>query len=111
MARPLKIVIADDDPGVLDTYKRMLRGLGHTVIGAASSGAELVEQAQSQKPELVISDIKMGDFDGIEAARQICQNEAVPIIFVSGYSDSELIERAQADYVLGYLVKPVKKAQ
>jgi two-component system, response regulator PdtaR len=110
MARSLRIVIADDEPAILEIYSKMLRSLGHTVSATASSGTELVEQSRLHSPDLVITDIKMGEFDGIEAARQICRNEAVPILFVSGYCDTELIERAQTDYVLGYLVKPVRKA-
>ena len=46
-------------------------------------------------PDLVISDIKMGDMDGIEAVRQICKEHPVPVILVSGYYDPELIERAR----------------
>jgi two-component system, response regulator PdtaR len=110
MARSLRILVADDEPTTLEFYKRMLRSLGHLLVGAAQSGAELVELSQATRPDLVISDIKMGDLDGIDAARQICSQEAVPIIFVSGYFDTELIERAQADYVLGCLGKPVRKA-
>jgi two-component system, response regulator PdtaR len=110
MARSLRIVIADDEPAILEIYRKMLRGLGHTLVATASSGEELVEQSRVHGPDLVVTDIKMGEFDGIEAAREICRHEAIPIIFVSGYCDAELIERAQADYVLGYLVKPVRKA-
>ncbi len=110
MPRSLRILVADDEPTILDGYRRMLHVLGHTVEATAESGRELVEQCRRHRPDIVISDIKMGDFDGIEAARQICQHEAVPIIFVSGYVDADLIERAGAEYVLGYLVKPVRKA-
>jgi two-component system, response regulator PdtaR len=110
MARSLRLVIADDDRAILDAYCKMLRSLGHTVAATARSGQELVEQCRTHLPELVMTDIKMGDSDGIEAARQICDHEAVPIIFVSGYVDEDLIQRAQAEYVLGYLVKPVRKA-
>jgi len=110
MSRSLRIIIADDDAAILEGYAKTIRALGHSVVGTASSGQELVEQCHTHNPELVITDIKMGDPDGIEAARQICRNEAVPIIFVSGYHDPELIERAQTDYVLGYLIKPVRKA-
>ena len=58
----------------------------------------------------MISDIKMQDMDGIDAAKEICRSEAVPIILVSSYHDKELIDRASADYILGYLIKPVRKA-
>ncbi len=48
----------------------------------------------------------MPDLDGIEAAVQICRCRPVPIVVVSAYHDPTLIERATADHILGYLVKP-----
>ena len=110
MTRPLRILVADDDPSFHEIYKSILPTLGHQVVGAAASGRELVEQCHALGPELVISDIKMQDMDGIDAAKEICRSEAMPIILVSSYHDKELIERAQADYILGYLIKPVRKA-
>jgi response regulator NasT len=110
MSRSLRIVVADDDPAFHAIYRKLLTALGHEVIGVASTGRELIECCLAQRPELVITDIKMDDLDGIDAARELCASEALPIIFVSGYFDAELIERAQADYVLGYLVKPIKQA-
>ena len=88
----------------------MLPALGHELVALASSGRELVEQCAACRPDLVISDIKMDDMDGIDAAREFCQHEPMPIVLVSSYYDSDLLERAQADYVLGYLIKPVRKA-
>jgi response regulator NasT len=110
MSRSLRIVLADDDAAVRIAYARLLTALGHDVVSTAAGGRELVEQCGRHKPQLVVTDIKMADIDGIEAARLICQTEAVPILLVSGYVDTELIERAQTDYILGYLVKPVRKA-
>jgi len=110
MSASLRILLADDDAALVALYAKMLKALGNTVVATASDGVELIAKCREHHPDLVITDIKMGDLDGIEAARQICQTEAVPILFVSGYSDTELIERAQSDYVLGYLIKPVRKA-
>src|SRR5262249_51848673 len=61
-------------------------------------------------PDLVITDIKMPDMDGIDAASRIYRDGPVPIILVSAYHDSEFIRRAEADHVLAYLVKPIKQA-
>src|ERR1700682_6376023 len=103
MARALRIIVADDDAAFHAIYRKMLPALGHAVIAVATTGRELVNQCQAQKPDLVITDIKMEDMDGIDAAKEICRSEAVPIILVSGFHDTELIERAQVDHVLGYL--------
>jgi response regulator NasT len=52
----------------------------------------------------------MPDLDGIEAAIEIYRERPVPVILVSAYHDAPLIERAEADHILGYLVKPIKQA-
>jgi len=110
MTRSLRILVADDDPSFHEIYQTILPTLGHQVVDVASNGRELVEKCHAHTPDLVISDIKMQDMDGIEAAKEICRSEAMPIILVSSYHDKELIDRAQADYILGYLIKPVRKA-
>jgi response regulator NasT len=60
--------------------------------------------------DLIITDIKMPDLDGIEAARQIGREGPVPVILVSAYHDAELIRRAEEEHILAYLIKPIKTA-
>ena len=106
----LRIAVADDEPDMRDYFARILPRLGHRVVAVAQNGAELVAQCQTEHPDLVITDIKMPDMDGIEAATRIYQNQPVPVILVSAYHDPELIQRAEADHVMGYLVKPIKQS-
>ncbi len=68
MNRRLRIAVADDEPDMRDYYRTMLPMLGHEVVAACSNGAELVQSCQELRPELVITDIKMPDMDGIDAA-------------------------------------------
>jgi response regulator NasT len=110
MTRPLRIVIADDEPDMRQYFERMLPRLGHKVVATATNGRELVDLCRAENPDLVITDIKMPDVDGIEAALQIEQDRPVPIILVSAYHDAALIQRAEANHILGYLVKPIKHA-
>lgn len=106
----LRIAVADDEADVRDWFERMLPTLGHKVVSVAETGSELVEHCRTLRPDLVITDIKMPDMDGIEAGTAICRECPVPIILISAYHDPELIERAEADHVLAYLVKPIGKA-
>ena len=89
MTDKLRIAVADDEADMRDWFERILPTL---------------------QPDLVITDIKMPDMDGIEAAQTICAERPVPIILISAYHDAELVERAEADHVLAYLVKPIGKA-
>ncbi|HVA51197.1 MAG TPA: response regulator [Pirellulales bacterium] len=110
MNEPLRIAVADDEADMRDWFERMLPTLGHQVVSVAENGVELVEHCRALKPDLVISDIKMPDMDGIDASQAICADRPLPIILVSAYHDAELIKRAEADHVLAYLVKPIGKA-
>jgi response regulator NasT len=107
--RALRIAVADDEQDMRDWYEKMLPTLGHTVVAVAETGKELVEKCRGTQPDLVITDIKMPDMDGIEAAGQICRDSPLPIILVSAYQDPDLIARAEADHVIAYLVKPIKR--
>ncbi|HEX5443554.1 MAG TPA: response regulator [Pirellulales bacterium] len=110
MTDVLRIAVADDEADMRDWFERILPTLGHQVVSVAETGRELVEHCRTLRPDLVITDIKMPDMDGIEAAQAICAERAVPIILISAYHDAELVERAEADHVLAYLVKPIGKA-
>ena len=106
----LRIAVADDEPDMRDYFQRILPRLGHQVVGSAQNGHDLVEQCRRSHPDLVITDIKMPDMDGIEAACHIYGDHPLPVILVSAYHDADLIARAEADHIMGYLVKPIKQA-
>jgi AmiR/NasT family two-component response regulator len=110
MTRPLRIAVADDEADMRDYYRKLLPRLGHTVVAAAENGEELIASCRDLRPDLVITDIKMPGIDGIEAAMRIYQEAPTPVILVSAYNDAKLIERAEADHIMGYLVKPIKQA-
>jgi two-component system, response regulator PdtaR len=109
MTPALRIVIADDEPDMRDYFRKVLPRLGHTVSAAAENGEQLVEFCRFYQPDLVITDIKMPNLDGIDAAMRIYAERPMPVILVSAYSDAKLIERAEADHIMAYLVKPIKQ--
>ncbi len=109
MNSSLRIVIADDEPDMRDYFQDVLPRLGHSVVAVAQNGRELVEKCRTTQPDLVITDIKMPEMDGIDAAGQIYEDRPVPVVLVSAYHDAGLIERAEMDHVMGYLVKPIKQ--
>jgi len=105
----LCIAIADDDARTREYLWSALERLGHQVLSGARTGRELIEHCRRFRPDLVIADIKMPDMDGIEAVQEICQEEPLPFILITGFDDPEYIERAMREYVFAYLVKPVKE--
>ncbi len=110
MSQTLRIAIADDEADMRDYFQKILPGLGHAVVSTARTGKELVEHCRKHKPDLVISDVKMPDMDGIDAAVELYKDNPIPVILVSAYHDPDLIARAEADHILAYLVKPIKQA-
>lgn len=110
MSESLRIAVADDEVDMRDYFRMILPRMGHTVVAVAKTGRELVESCRSTVPDLVITDIKMPDMDGIEAAVQIYNEFPIPVILVSAFHEPELIGRAGADHILAYLVKPIKQA-
>jgi response regulator NasT len=110
MTAALRIAIADDEPSMRDYLCETLQVLGHEVVAVAETGRELLERCRAVRPQLVITDITMPDVDGLDAAAAIYVTESIPVIIVSAYHDPELLERAQRNQILAYLVKPIKLA-
>jgi len=105
----VRIAVADDEPRMRQFYQEVLPLLGHQVVCAAGTGTELFAYCQKLHPDLVITDIKMPDMDGIDASLHICRAEPVPIILVSAYDDQQLVARAGENHIQAYLVKPIKQ--
>lgn len=109
MNRSLRIAVAEDEPLMRTYLQETLTVLGHQVVLLAKTGRELVQEYQAHKPDLVITDVRMPDMDGLDAAAAIYANELLPIIVVSAHHDPDLIERAERNHVVAYLVKPIKQ--
>jgi two-component system, response regulator PdtaR len=104
---PLRVAVADDDADLRRYLGELLPRLGCQVVASAPCGAELLPQLAEAKPELLITDIRMPGMDGIELAKAVNRDRPLPVILLSAHSDTELIARAEADYIMSYLVKPV----
>lgn len=110
MNEPLRIAVADDEPDMRDYFVRILPRLGHRVVAVAENGQQLVDLCATSQPDLVITDIKMPEMDGIEAAVKLFAVQPVPVILVSAHQEQSLLQRPGTDHILGYLVKPIKEA-
>ena len=108
MPESLRIVAADDEVDMRDFYRATLTRQGHEVVGIAANGRELVELCREHQPDLVVTDIGMPELDGLDAVREISRESPVPAIVVSAYHDEESLDRARADSILAYLVKPIR---
>lgn len=107
---PVKILLVDDQPGRLLTYRAILEPLGETLV-EATSGMDALKRLMEDEYALILLDVNMPGMDGFETASLIHQHpryENTPIIFVTAVNVSDM-DRVQG-YKLGavdYVMVPV----
>jgi response regulator NasT len=106
----LRVAVADDEKDILEYLEEVLPRLGYEVVASASNGREMASRVRQAKPDLVITDIRMPDMDGIDLANAINRDTQIPVILVSAHHDEELVRRAAADHIMAYLIKPISEA-
>lgn len=103
-----RLIVVDDDPFIVRDLKETLAELGYLVVGTAGDGKSAVNLARQLKPDAVIMDIRMPDMDGIDAAKILTEERVAPVILVTGYSEKNLVQRAQDAGVIAYITKPYR---
>lgn len=110
MMTNVRLLLVDDDRLVLATLARNLRVVGYDV-DVAGSGEEALQVAGSARFNLAVMDIRMPGLSGIETAERLRTERAIPAMFLSAYSDRELVQKAVNGGGLGYVLKPVDAPQ
>jgi len=104
----LRVVIADDESLIVMNLREILQDQGFQVVGTASDGFEAIAVCRDERPDVVLLDVKMPLLDGLTAAQVIFEEGlADTVIMLTAFSDDDIVERASAMGVAGYLVKPV----
>jgi two-component system, response regulator PdtaR len=101
-----RILVAEDEALIRLDLAEMLTEAGYQVVGQASNGEQAVEMAKELAPDLVIMDVKMPVMDGITAAEEIGAARICPVVMLTAFSQTELVERARDAGVMAYIVKP-----
>lgn len=102
-----KVLVIDDDPVVGKSFDRVLSPKGYAVISAAS-GADALEKLAKEDYDVVFTDIKMPEMDGIEVARRIKASRPwLPVVIVTGYGSEANEMRARQLGVAHFLHKPL----
>lgn len=99
-----KLLIADDEPDIVDTLARCFSSRGYEIM-RASSGEEAIRQA-GRAPDLILLDVNMPDLDGLEVCRRIRQHVSCPIIFLTARVEESDKLRGFAAGGDDYVVKP-----
>jgi CheY-like chemotaxis protein len=111
MTRPLRVLVADDNPINLRIATRLLRDMGHSGV-LVNSGRQALQALQAQTFDVILLDVTMPDMGGLEALAELRTLERAgrrhtPVIMVTAYDlpeDRRRLLDAGAD---GYVAKPL----
>ena len=110
MNRKFKVIVADDEKLIANNIARKIEqgSDAFEVVAKAGTGQEAFALAQQLMPDVVFSDIKMPEMDGIELLAALRKhNPSVLTVIISGYSDFEYTRAAIRNSAADYLLKPV----
>ena len=105
--RAARILVVEDERIVAMSLRKQLSKLGYEIVGHAPSGTEAIQKAGELRPDVVLMDIHLeGAMDGVAAARQIRDLFQIPVVYLTAYSNNEILERAKVTEPFGYILKP-----
>ncbi|KAF5430313.1 hypothetical protein C5S42_00490, partial [Candidatus Methanomarinus sp.] len=91
-----RILIVEDEAIIAEDLKMAINNIGFNVVGHATNARVAIEKALEFEPDLIIMDIVLkGQMNGIDASYKIHEKRNIPIIFLTAYSDLDLIEKAK----------------
>lgn len=103
-----KILIVEDERIVAEDIKIRLTSMGYQVVGISVTGENAIAQAREKHPDFILMDIKLkGEMDGIEAARTISDELAIPFSFMTANADEATVQKAKLVRPMGYMLKPI----
>jgi two-component system response regulator HydG len=101
-----RILIVDDNDTMREGMEEVAVGMGHAVT-TASSGAAALERFQEQRPDLVVTDLKMAGIDGLELLRRVRALDAdVPVLLITAYGTIEVAVEAMKEGAFDFVTKP-----
>jgi two-component system, response regulator PdtaR len=103
-----RCLLVEDETLVAMLLQSQLEKLGHKVVAQAADADQAEMLFRDRQPDLVLTDIRLAGRDGLELAERLLKIRACPIIVITAHGDRELIDRASAAGVFGYLIKPVR---
>ena len=103
---PLRVLIADDNPGALQLVRSLVEREGIEVVGEATDGQEAVHLAQAVSPDLAVLDLAMPRLSGLDAAREIIRTcPRTQVILLTIYAEEYQVAAALRARIRGYVVK------
>jgi two-component system, OmpR family, KDP operon response regulator KdpE len=105
MTKPIRVLVVDDEAAIRRFLRTGLAAQGYDVI-EAETGAQAIELAANEPPDLVILDLGLGDMDGTEALQQLRRTSLMPVVVLSVRNDEKEKVRALDLGADDYVTKP-----
>ena len=107
MSKEFNLVIADDDKLVCQALNLIVNSSDNiNVIATGNNGHDAINLYKIHKPDVILMDIRMGEFTGLDAAEEILKSDKnAKILFLTTFADEEYIARALRLGAKGYLLK------
>lgn len=107
-----KVIIVEDTKIIALDLNLKLDKFGYEIIGIFDSGEKAIEAIQKNRPDIILMDIMLaGPMSGVETAERIFQLFNMPVIYLTGSTSHDIIEKAKKTRPLGYLLKPYNELQ
>jgi DNA-binding LytR/AlgR family response regulator len=104
------ILIVEDELLIADHISRILNAAGFTKNHIAINVEEAIEAIQTQKPNIVLTDIMLGTAKtGIDLGNLLHTHYKIPFVYITSHSSSDMLSKAKHTHPNAYLVKPFKK--
>lgn len=103
-----RILVAEDEKDIRELIAFTLRFAGFDVL-LATNGAEAVEVAEAEKPDLILLDVRMPRMSGYEACRRLKENPqtaSLPVVFLSAKGQDSEIQQGLESGAEEYILKP-----
>ncbi len=108
LVAPARILVVDDEEAVARAIAHMAEHFGHEVV-MASSVSEAVTRFDESEPDVVLTDLRLGDGDGLEVVRQVQERAPdVPVVLITGQATIDSAMEAIRAGAYDYLSKPAK---
>lgn len=103
----IKIIVVEDESIVAEDIKRSLQNMGYIVPAIVSTGEDAIKKAGELMPDMILMDIVLrGEMNGIEAAGRIRSDLKIPVIYLTAYTDENILQQAKLTEPFGYIIKP-----
>jgi len=103
----IHVLVVEDDPFIAEDIREALTNVGYYVAGVAHNKVDAMDMLEKISPDFALLDINLGDnLDGILIGEAINSKYQIPFLYLTSYSNREILNKVKHTLPMGYIVKP-----